>query len=308
MNKVKQIKDLTGQKFGRLVVIEQAESSRSLNGKNRIRWRCQCDCGNDTTVIGSNLISGSLKSCGCFRREHMSEKRLKNLTGQKFGSLTVLEFVKIDGGHAVWKCLCACGNTVDVIGSNLQTGHTKSCGCLHRELYKKDLRGQVYGRLTVLEDIGNDKWGGVIWKCQCECGNTVDVRSSSLQCGATQSCGCWSKEIHSGENHHNWKGGITSLASQIRHSIESKLWRKQVFERDSYTCQHCHQVGENLIAHHIKLFSVILEEYNITTLEEAIQCDVLWDIDNGITLCVECHEREHQRLKAIAKTSNQFSI
>ena len=304
VNNVKQIKDLTGQKFGRLVVIEQAESSRSLNGKNRIRWRCQCDCGNDTTVIGSNLISGSIKSCGCFRREHMSKKQFKNLIGQKFGRLTVLEFVKIDSGHAVWKCLCNCGNKLNVLSNNLRNGNTKSCGCLRH----KDLQNQKFGRLTALESIGTDKWGGVIWKCLCECGKYTTVVGHYLTDGNTTSCGCWWRETHSGENHHNWKGGITSLASQIRHSIESKLWRKQVFERDSYTCQHCHQVGGNLIAHHLNLFSDIMKEHNITTLEEAIQCEALWSTNNGITLCIECHEREHQRLKAIAKTSNQFSI
>jgi hypothetical protein len=55
-----------------------------------------------------------------------------NLTGQKFGRLTVLEDVGRKHNHILWKCLCDCGNMVEVIGSHLRCGNTKSCGCLHK--------------------------------------------------------------------------------------------------------------------------------------------------------------------------------
>ena len=54
--------DLTGKKFGRLVVIEGIEK-RSKNG--RVLWKCLCDCGNYSTVCSSDLKSGNTKSCGC---------------------------------------------------------------------------------------------------------------------------------------------------------------------------------------------------------------------------------------------------
>jgi len=57
--------DLTGEKYGRLTVIK-----RVSDGKNKHpRWLCKCDCGNETTVSGSNLMNNSTKSCGCLRRE-----------------------------------------------------------------------------------------------------------------------------------------------------------------------------------------------------------------------------------------------
>ncbi len=57
--------DLTGQRFGRLVVIERAK-----NGKNRgARWICRCDCGNIKTIYGYNLRSGCSRSCGCLQKE-----------------------------------------------------------------------------------------------------------------------------------------------------------------------------------------------------------------------------------------------
>jgi len=70
--KLFQLKDLTGQRFGRLTVIEQAGRTKSRS----VLWLCHCDCGNTTTVIGSHLIRGNTKSCGCF----MNEARVINNT------------------------------------------------------------------------------------------------------------------------------------------------------------------------------------------------------------------------------------
>jgi len=57
-----------------------------------------------------------------------------------------------------------------------------------------DLTGQRFGRLTVVERVGTDKWGYILWKCKCDCGNEVTVISASLRSGATTSCGCFRKE------------------------------------------------------------------------------------------------------------------
>lgn len=62
-------KDLTGQRFGKLVVIERAEDYVSPSGQPKIRWLCQCDCGNKTKVLRECLLSGTTKSCGCLRVE-----------------------------------------------------------------------------------------------------------------------------------------------------------------------------------------------------------------------------------------------
>ena len=97
-----------------------------------------------------------------------------------------------------------------------------------------------------------------------------------------------------GENNPNWKGGKTKLSQQIRTSAEYSFWRMQVFKRDFFTCQHCgakNKKGEKYIfdADHIYPFSKILDDFNITSIEEAISCDKFWDIDNGRTLCRSCH-------------------
>jgi len=93
-----------------------------------------------------------------------------------------------------------------------------------------------------------------------------------------------------GEKSANWKGGKTILASAIRCVYEYNNWRRLVFERDNYTCQECGLRGGKLEAHHIKRFSIILDEYNIKTVEEALLCNELWAIKNGKTLCKKCHD------------------
>lgn len=55
---------------------------------------------------------------------------------------------------------------------------------------KKDLTGQKFGRLLVLKDAGKRRHSYVVWLCQCDCGNTVEVISDSLRSGNTRSCGC----------------------------------------------------------------------------------------------------------------------
>lgn len=99
-----------------------------------------------------------------------------------------------------------------------------------------------------------------------------------------------------GENNTNWKGGKTKLSKQIRNSAEYSFWRMSVFKRDFFTCQHCgakNKKGEKYVfdADHIYPFSKILDDYNITSIEEAISCEKLWDIENGRTLCRDCHKK-----------------
>jgi hypothetical protein len=117
-------KDLTGQRFGRLQVLQ-----RTANNARHTRWLCRCDCGRKTIVAADNLTGGGhTKSCGCLRGKLLA-------SGQRFGRLTVLKRVPPKKGHrSGWLCVCDCGNETTVITNHLTRGNTKSCGCLHIEL------------------------------------------------------------------------------------------------------------------------------------------------------------------------------
>lgn len=77
--------DLTGQKFNRLLVIK-----RDLSRKG-VYWICQCDCGNQVSVLSQNLRTGNTQSCGCLNREKLDNINTIDLTGKIFGDLIVLE-------------------------------------------------------------------------------------------------------------------------------------------------------------------------------------------------------------------------
>lgn len=89
----------------------------------------------------------------------------------------------------------------------------------------------------------------------------------------------------------------TPLNKAIRESFKYREWVIAVFERDNYTCQKCKIRGGYLEAHHIKLFSVILKENNIKTLQDAFDCEELWDANNGVTLHEKCHKKEHKEIR-----------
>lgn len=74
--------ELLGKKFGRLTVIQ--EYGKDKNGK--VLWECQCDCGNKTVSIGSNLVRGKSLSCGCLKNE-LTSKRMKKTWNEKHENL-----------------------------------------------------------------------------------------------------------------------------------------------------------------------------------------------------------------------------
>lgn len=130
---------------------------------------------------------------------------LKNLIGQQFGKLIVIEQAPSSKRGREWKCLCACGNYTVVCTTALNSGKTQSCGCLQKEKAKQrmqnykfhnggrqgeDLSNQHFGKLIALEPTLERNNGSIVWKCQCECGNIVFVSARNLKSKNTQSCGC----------------------------------------------------------------------------------------------------------------------
>lgn len=87
-----------------------------------------------------------------------------------------------------------------------------------------------------------------------------------------------------------WKGGITYIGTVLRTCSEYKAYRTKVFERDNYTCRKCGKYGGKLQCHHIKSFAYYLNKYNLRTQEDLLNCKPLWNLRNGLTLCIPCHK------------------
>lgn len=188
-------KDLTGQKFGKLTVIERTEDYIENNGKHRVQWNCLCDCGNYVIIRSDNLKNGSTNSCGCIKHNTFHGD---DLTGKTYGYLTVLhrieDYISPKGIHKLsWRCKCKCGKEINVRGTNLKSGAVKSCGCAKLEVpqcIRKNLKGLKFGKLTVIDEIPIDNNCKSKWLCKCDCGNECIVITSQLTTGKTKSCGC----------------------------------------------------------------------------------------------------------------------
>lgn len=140
---------MIGERHGLLTVIEYVGNDKSKNAL----WRCKCDCGREKIATRKSLVSGDTRSCGCL---HESK-----LEGRKFGRLTAIELLGANHRrHNVWRCKCDCGNEVNVVATDLVTGHTRSCGCLMKETTSKifTTHGKSKERLYTV-------WQGMLGRC-----------------------------------------------------------------------------------------------------------------------------------------------
>lgn len=115
--------DLTGQKFNRLTAI----APTNLRQGSQIVWEWLCDCGKTCYIGGYSVRSGHTKTCGCYIGCYTN---YDDLTGKRFGQLTAISPYDTQNKHKRWQCQCDCGTMAIVSLTHLNSGHTKSCGCI----------------------------------------------------------------------------------------------------------------------------------------------------------------------------------
>lgn len=81
-----------------------------------------------------------------------------------------------------------------------------------------------------------------------------------------------------------------TINRMIRGLSNMDIWNNKILKRDNYTCKNCNIRNTQFNTHHIISLSDIIQYYNITTTETALDCKLLWNINNGITYCLKCHD------------------
>jgi hypothetical protein len=110
------------------------------------------------------------------------------------------------------------------------------------------------------------------------------------------------------EDQHDTELSASLLKLKIRNTTEYLNWRIAILKHDNFKCRMCNasikdNKGLRLEVHHAKSFNDICKENNITTIEQALECNEIWRFDNGISLCYSCHKNIE---KLRAKLRNIF--
>ena len=281
--------DLLGNVYGKLTVVEYM----GVNERHQTLWKCHCECGNDIVVTGVSLTakSNGKTSCGtCVMKPkakyNIKKISRKDLTGQKFGKLTAIEYDHSEKGKVYWKCLCDCGNEIVVSAGNLREGGQKSCGCSRRD----DLTGQVFNRLTVVKFYASIE-GKAFWLCKCICGNEKIAEARMLKVGSIQSCGCLQREnvirLNKSRSLEPGEVGFNSTfhdyerrGEDIKHGFY--LTEEEFRYLTQQNCHYCGKEPSNIARRDSK------GEYIYSGLDR-IDNNRGYEIDNVFPCCITCN-------------------
>ena len=161
-------------------------------------------------------------------------------------------------------------------------GHFYCMACVRQEKREYLPIGERFNFLTIIEH--SEKSGYSI--ALCDCGNQVECYNYAVKSGHKKSCGCLRVDNLRqnsyrgvGENHPNWKGGISRDRERHMATVEYKEWRQGVYQRDNFTCQICFGKSNKLNAHHLNNYANFPEQRTL--------------LENGVTLCEDCHKDFH---------------
>lgn len=235
--------DLQGKRFGKLVAQERVALVK------RTKWRCQCDCGGIVEVYAQNLVTGNTTTCGCSGRGRAAKI---DLTGQKFGNLTVLsQAPSSSGGGAKWNCICDCGREVVKNGYALRLGDVKTCGCGSHPLKYTDPSRAAFNEL-LSQYKKNAKKGGREFSLSEEEFRTL-TSCTCHYCGAPPAqLGCYRYKSKTTSTQPYLANGIDRLSNEEGYTKSNCVpcckrcnWMKADLSYEEFT-DHLRRVLEHL--------------------------------------------------------------
>ncbi len=268
-------------------------------------WTCTCNfCGGEFHARSVDFAARRSCSTSCSKLQQSIRTHL----GNKYGCFTI---TALNPQHHPTKgrlctVTCDCGREYEKsMGNVVKPGKEMSCCGPNCSLHDSNTKyiGKKINSLLIKAVIPPETINGMRiaekFLCECECGSVTVPESKSVLKGITMSCGCYHKKMVSsktGDKNSNWKGGITTEYKADRTSSEKWEWVEKVHDKYDYTCQCCgykNARGNKLHAHHIENFSSNPE--------------ARFDVDNGISLCQDCHNDFHAKFGRVSNSQSQLT-
>lgn len=120
-----------GDVFGKWVVCSFA----GVRSGKKQYWTCVCECGKMKDLCKYELINGKTTHCGCNRKKPTGYGI--DLSGNRYGKLTIVSFAYRKNRRPYWNCICDCGKTKILNGESIKIGYTTSCGCVFKKVVKE---------------------------------------------------------------------------------------------------------------------------------------------------------------------------
>lgn len=248
------------------------------------------ECG----VLFPYRINAVYCSVNC-RNKNQHRKNLKNSV--KICIVCEKEFISGMGNHSTCSTECSKLNRKRLRSTEYKKEHTNFTNKKNhdKEYYQKNKEKILINRGKYYNDVEKEVRKKKVINTICDVcskeymkGNGVKRKSIFNVCSDCN--GKFKKIMFSNKDAVTWKGGVTPIHNAIRNSEENKIWIKSVLLKDGYKCVKCGS-KKKIIAHHIINFSDLYIDLN----------EILWDVNNGITFCEECHKNFH---KIYGRTNN----
>lgn len=236
-------------------------------------------------------------------------------TGNKYGRLKVKYRATQKGQPIKWHCVCDCGKEIDVLGTSLRSGNTKSCGCLkHERIIQSNIKrgrkieeGQVFNYLTIIGKpyYKNNSQERVV-DCKCICGKIISPRLQRLVSGETKSCGCvYSNKIDEIGNRY---GKLTVIEEAGRNNEGRVLWKckcdcgntkialgKSLRAGLVNSCGCLHSKGEQKIQEILESMNIkFIREYSFNDLRTKNMTLLYFDFFlPDLNICIEYQGKQH---------------
>lgn len=245
-------------------------------------------------IYDYDTICEELQTRGCFNELQTTREEFIELKSNQgtCGLYTKMKFRCRNCGNVLWKSLASikvssrpwlCKSCSQSEGANSLRKDYCECIALLQE------KGFV-----PLFDVSDISTVAQKVKCIGSCGHIICTTLAAMLSSKTSMCLSCTRHIHDGENNYNWKGGYEDKRIKFRKTFAFKQFVKDVLKRDNYTCQICGigSKGAKIVVHH-------KDGYNWCVHRRV-------DVDNGITLCEDCHKKFHKTFGAGYNTELQY--